>query len=375
MENFVANFSELAFQQHRWIRGGDLQTLFADRVGDVPSLGETSAHRICVETYADGSQDWAALHENASSTLSPVANVLLVHGIAGCHAAGYMIRTADTLARHGFRTFRMDARGFGIVHADSRGVPHAGRGEDLLKMIQWIAQHRPGPIHVVGFSLGGNQLLHLAGRIGAKDLKSEAAWERVERLVAVAPPIDLELCSRNLNRKRNLFYNHYFIRQLFRRAPAQVTRSKIFRDAKNGPTPRTLREFDDRVTAPLSGYRDADHYYQDASARPWLSSIDRPIRLIVSRDDPIVPFRCFERAEIAQCGLASLVWSRRGGHVGWIGPGRNRDWLSQQIVAAMTDAENKSLTYAENNALANAAGSNCSMSSIDSPTPINLTGI
>lgn len=134
-----------------------------------------------------------------------------------------MVRLADQFTRLGIRVFRLEMRGCGFSAEHSRQLTHAGRSDDCLAALSYIAKITgDGEMAAVGVSLGGNQLLRAAGRIGA-GLDTLPVWAaRWKRLVAVSPPIDLLRCSDNLQRPLLRAYNRYFIGNLLRRLPDQI---------------------------------------------------------------------------------------------------------------------------------------------------------
>ena len=321
--------------------GGDMETVAAamgwhTRLGakrDAASLPAAKAFRIAVE-----GGDEVAVHINEpqphhSGDHETVAATLLVHGISGCHAAEYMQRIARFALRRGHAVGRMDNRGCGITGDRCRGVSHAGRGEDVAAALDRFAEHTRGPIDIIGVSLGGNQLLDLASRIGTGHRVPPPAWDRVRSLVAVCPPIDLERCAGNMDRLRNRIYNRYFIRGLIRRAPRAVRSGELFRTLERDGLPRTLRELDERLTAPLSGFDGAADYYRRATTRSRLPAIDKPTCVLVAANDPIVSRACFDDDFYRTHPRVHRMVSRRGGHVGFLDR-HDEDWLPRCVMDA-----------------------------------------
>lgn len=83
-----------------------------------------------------------------------------------------------------------------------------------------------------------------------------------------------------------------------------------------GALPRSVRELDERLTAPLSGFRNADDYYEHVGAVRFLHGIATPTLIITSRDDPLIPAAHFEEAA-AGPGVR-LCLTDAGGHLGFI---------------------------------------------------------
>ncbi len=285
--------------------------------------------------------DSIVLHEDLpSADLSKPhpASVLLVHGLTGCHAAPYMVRLAHRFVGLGMRVYRMDMRGFGAAIDLTRNLSHAGRSDDCMAALGAIADRNPsGPMFAIGVSLGAGQLLRAMGRIGA-GIDAAPNWvERVAGVATVSPPLDLLRCSDNMQRLALRPYNHYFIRSLLSRVPPGVRRRDDFAQCILGRRPRTLRELDDRFTAPLSGFADAFAYYEASSACRVVQSIRVPALVLAAVDDPIVPIDCFTKDSTRWSATTQLIVSQHGGHVGFVD--RNggswmddvlQAWISQQ---------------------------------------------
>jgi predicted alpha/beta-fold hydrolase len=168
------------------------------------------------------------------------------------------------------------------------------------------------------------------GRIGA-GIDAKPDWfGRLTRIAAVSPPLDLQRCSDNMNRFSRRIYNHYFIRHLLSRIPEQVLARDDCQRILAGPRPRTLRELDDRMTAPLSGYAEAAEYYQDASA--CFVAKENPVTtlIVAAADDPIVPVECFTDPKQQFSPSTTLLVSKGGGHNGFIGP-RKTSWIDALV--------------------------------------------
>jgi predicted alpha/beta-fold hydrolase len=187
-------------------------------------------------------------------------------------------------------------------------------------------------MRAIGVSLGANQLLRAVGRIGAGIDTTPAWFDRLQRIAAVAPPLDLQRCSDNMERWILRPYNYYFIRALLARAPARVRQRDDFQQSVLAGRPKTLRELDDRITAPLSGFADAAEYYTRSSATSV--TLHNPVRTLVlaAADDPIVPIGCFVDDKHQWPDSTSLVVSKTGGHVGFIDR-RKRSWMDRVMEA------------------------------------------
>ncbi|MFN0197007.1 MAG: YheT family hydrolase [Planctomycetaceae bacterium] len=314
----------IAFAPHPLFRGGHVQTVAGMYLPSKYVPEPSTPHRV---TLPDG--DVIVLHENIPANWSPTQPVvLLMHGLAGCHQSPYLLRIARKLNDRGYRTFRMDLRGCGAGAGLARLPYHAGRSDDALRCVEYLAQQAPGsPLAVVGFSLSGNVALKLVG----EDPKKVQGL--VCCAVAVNPPIDLAGCVSRLSSPINRYYDRFFTKQLHRQIlwiAAKVADAPVIPFKR---PPRGLWEFDEYFTAPVSGYENAAHYYRDCSAAQFLSRVQIPTMILTSADDPLVPISSFTSAELSSA--VELRIAESGGHLGYIGRQNgdlDRRWMDWRII-------------------------------------------
>jgi predicted alpha/beta-fold hydrolase len=312
------------FQPHPYLRGGHAQTLAGVYLPWPYEAYRAEQHRLPLQ---DG--DTLVLHEDHPTELAPSAPaVLLVHGLGGCHRSAYMRRIAQKLRDRGAWVWRLDLRGCGAGEPLARSGTHCGRWNDVRHAIEFVSKTTGDrPLHVVGFSLGGSHALHVAADQG------DARLGNLSSLLAVCPPIDLRAVEKRLNERTGRPYDRHFLKSIWREFRQ---RSKRFHDAPRVQltrTPRRLREFDDQVTAPLAGYRDADDYYTRTSVGPRLSEIRLPTRVITAADDPIVPAEPL--VYFARATRVEVQVTEHGGHLGFVGR-RNGDpdrrWIDWRVI-------------------------------------------
>lgn len=318
----MPDFISPPFRPHPLIRGGHLQTIATTLQRPLSLLSGAVERRV---DLSDG--DAVVLHDACpAGWRSGDPSLLIIHGLCGCHATSYMTRLAERFGRQGVRSFRMDMRGCGSAFALSRRLTHAGRSEDVLEAIRSVAAITgDGPIWAVGISMGGNQLLKGLGELGSGEASIGEASERLVRAAAVSPPIDLADCSAHMQRLVLRPYNRYFIRALFKRIPPQVRASDAFAQLDLRRLPRTMRELDERITAPLSGFTGAEDYYQSSAAATRVAANRVETLVLAATDDPIVPVACFARAAWPATTHLEIVPS--GGHVAFLARGSQRCWM------------------------------------------------
>ncbi len=251
-----------------------------------------------------------------SSVCDDQSAIIMLHGLGACHSGSYMTGVCEALLQRGFRTIRLDMPGAGPSSATTDLPPHAGSSVHVLKMLDWISENWGiNKFKLVGFSLGGNISLHLAAAFASQlEKRSKDGKFSIESIYAMAPPIDLDYCCRSMERGLNRIYAKYFLRNLSRSAKARAERWPRWKDVSSGFTAKTIRSFDDAVTAPLSGFADASEYYAFSSVHQRLDEIKIPTTIVADRDDPIVPMQIFERAKL---GAIRMITTEFGGHLGY----------------------------------------------------------
>jgi uncharacterized protein len=291
-----------------WLPGGHLQTLYA-ALGPAPRV----AWRRERWDTPDGDfidLDWAA--DGAGPLL------VLFHGLEGGSSSHYARRIAAQVLARGWRCVVPHFRG---CSGPANRLPRAYHSGDSAEL-DWILR-RLRPDCAVGVSLGGNVLLKWLGEQG------DGARPIVRRAVAVSAPVDLAASGGALERGLNrALYARHFLVTLRAKAAAKIARHGLAIDARRVAQARTLHEFDDLVTAPLHGFRDADDYWARASSAPWLERIRVPTLLLNALNDPFLPRAALERATRRRGAHVVLEFPASGGHAGF--PGRAQ-WLARRL--------------------------------------------
>jgi predicted alpha/beta-fold hydrolase len=207
---------------------------------------------------------------------------------------------------------------------------HSGETSDLELAVRRTLDEFPlAPMVFCGISLGGNVLLKWLGE------QSDGVPDRIRGAAAVSVPFDLERGSRFISRGFSRVYERHFLRTLRHKAVAKLTRFPTLFDLNSMRAARTLYAFDDAVTAPVHGFRDAHDYYSRSSSLRYLQSIRRPTLLLSARDDPFVPEAVLDDvAEIARRNpFLTPEFHRHGGHVGFVEgtPWRPRYYVEQRV--------------------------------------------
>jgi predicted alpha/beta-fold hydrolase len=246
----------------------------------------------------------------------PIA--LLVHGLGGCHLSGPVLRVASMLLPRGVRAVRIDLRGSGKGAALARRIYNGGCSGDIRAALAEIRGWDPDSPHsLAGFSLGGNIVLKLAGEAAAEPIAG------LERVAAVAPPIDLERCAALISLPRNRIYETHFMRALVRQV-RKLEHQCSLESRTRFPRRLSLRVFDDLYTAPRGGFADALDYYRRCSSGPLVPEIRIPTLILSARDDPFIAVEPFE--SLAATPQVSIRLVQHGGHLGFLA------WEGREIV-------------------------------------------
>lgn len=314
------------FEPHPLLRNGHAMTIAAALVPRRFDISPAEARRFQVEA-----DSWLLGHCHWQSEKRKDAPVLvLVHGLEGSSDSNYMRGIAEKAFHRGFHVVRLNQRNCGGTEALTPTLYNSGMSGDYGAVFEELSG-RDGfeQIFFAGYSMGGNLVAKMAGEFG------DAVPSELRGVCAVCPALDLAACADALERTENYLYQRRFVSGLMDR---YVRKQKLFpqRYQLNGAFGPiyTVRQFDDLITAPQFGYRDAQHYYERVGAKRVASKIRLPFLMITAQDDPFVPYESFVSAKISDNPAIRLVAPQHGGHCGFISKhgGAERFWAEQRIV-------------------------------------------
>jgi hypothetical protein len=257
------------------------------------------------------------------------ATVVIWHGMEGSTNSIYMIATADKAFRAGFNVVRVNYRNCGGTEHLTPTLYHGGLTEDLRVVLkQLIENDGLNQIFLLGFSLGGNMVLKLAGEYGEK------APPEIIAACAVSPSVDLKASSELILSRRNWLYHRQFVHSMKNRIRLKHKLFPELYDLSQLASIRTLREFDDAFTSVANGFRDCEDYYYRASSIRVVANIRVPTLIIHAKDDPFIPFEPLRHADFSENPYILLVATDRGGHVAFISSKTNEDrfWAENRAV-------------------------------------------
>lgn len=258
---------------------------------------------------------------------------MLVHGLAGCDQATHTVAAARHAWARGWSVLRMNMRGAGDSEALCARLYNAGLDTDLLAVLREAAGQTPR-VAVAGFSLGAGLTVLTAGRRAA-ELPNE-----VRAVAAVSPPLDLTACADALDHPVNRLYTMNFLVDLCRSYRNRQRRLPQLYRAGLEHGLRTIRAYDDAITAPYAGFRDAADYYAQSSAGPYVIRVPRPMLLLAAADDPMIPVRSIERWPLPASGHVVREILPTGGHVGFVGRTRAPGgfWAAERVMDFLEEA-------------------------------------
>lgn len=307
--------SHVPFDAPWWARNAHVQTMWG-KFFRRPARAATRHERW--DTPDDDFLDvvrLAPVDDPARGPIDERPHLLLLHGLEGGTRSHYVHGFFDEARRRGWGMELLFHRTCGPELNRTRRFYHSGETSDLAFAIDRLARERPRtPLVVCGISLGGNVLLKFLGE------REHALPPQLRAAVAVSVPYDLARGSRHIERGFSRVYVASFLRSLRRKVVAKRTRFPDLPDARTLAAVRTLWDFDDRVTAPVHGFRDAADYYARSSSLGYLARVRLPTLLLSAVDDPFLPPAVLDEVRaVAYANLALHVeFTPRGGHVGFV---------------------------------------------------------
>lgn len=302
-----------------WLPGPHLPTLWAARARPRPAV--TVVHERC--ELPDG--DFVDLAWVDRTQHGPL--VVILHGLEGGLESPYVRRLLQAVDMRGWGGCLLQFRGCGGTPNRLARSYHSGDTADFALLVDRLQTRFPRrPLLAVGYSMGGNVLLKWLGECGSTAPLAAA--------VAVSVPFDLAAAAVRLDQGFSRFYQAHLLASLRRKMHAKLARFDCPFDAITLAGARNFRQYDEWVTAPLHGFRDAADYYARASSRQFLPAITVPTLVLHARDDPFLPATAIPAARDCAAPVTLEVHAH-GGHVGFVtdpAPGWTHPWLETRVT-------------------------------------------
>ena len=310
------------FTPARWLQNRHLQTLFPNVFYRRPRV-QIRRERLELPDGDFIDVDWTG------GATGPI--VIVLHGLEGSIKSRYAARMMQQIHSMGLRGALPHFRG---CSGEPNRLPigyHSGFTQDLEYFTGMVKQREPQTvIAAVGFSLGGNVLL--------KWLGESPNAKRLVTGIAVSVPFDLADASRVIETGASRIYKWSLLGRMRRSSLCKFQTVKPPFELPNIKQIRSFREFDDKLTAPLHGYKDANDYYMKASSRYYLKYINVPTLILHALDDPFMsPASIPKEDELSKS--VTLELSSRGGHVGFVNGSLFNPtlWLGARISQHLRD--------------------------------------
>ena len=258
---------------------------------------------------------------------------VISHGLEGDSRGHYVVGMAQALDAAGWDVLAWNFRGCGGAINRQPRFTHNGATDDLDAVVQHaLCRYAYQVIALIGFSMGGNLSLVYLGR------EPSRVPAEVKAAVCFSVPCDLVAASQQLAEASNAIYMRRFMRLMGRKVHQHAKRFPDQFPCSDYRKLKTFQDFDDRYTAPLHGFRDARHYWEECSSSRYLGAIRRPVWIVTARNDPFLTPSCFP--ELCDHGnqQVNLVMPQHGGHCGFVSAeGKGLYWSELAAVRLLAD--------------------------------------
>lgn len=320
------NQDQDSFRARWWLRGGHVQTiasfLLARRIHLPPA-----EERLVEVAPGIKVRCWCRWQEDRARALT----LIVVHGLEGSTESQYMLGVARNGLAAGMNVVLMNQRNCGGMDHCAPTLYNSSLSGDVAAVARHVVEHDGvSRFALIGFSMGGNLVLKLAGEWG-KD-----APPQFKAVAAVCPAMDLAASADALHEPANRLYEYYFLMQLFRRLRAKARHFPGQFDLSRLRGVSSLRLFDDRITAHYCGFAGADDYYARAAAANVVDRVAVPTLIIHAANDPFIRMRQETRERIVLNPHIRYIETADGGHCAFLGEpdgnGYDGHWAEREVV-------------------------------------------
>jgi predicted alpha/beta-fold hydrolase len=339
-DGFDADAAELpewltGFEPRRGLRNGHLQTIVGNYLPRPTFLLHSVPEEVEVDA-ADGSRVVCHCHWQGTKDRGSRLTVILVHGLEGSSNSQYIRGIAARAWDAGLNVIRMNMRNCGDTDALTPTLYHSGLSGDVAAvMAHYAVRFGLERVALIGYSMGGNLVLKMAGEWGDK--------APLFAVAAVCPAIDLAAGSDALHEPANRGYEWHFLRGLMRRFRRKVARFPALYDTAGIGPIRSLRQFDHEIVARYCGFASADDYYYRAASARVVDRIVVPTLVLQANDDPFIRLFPETRAKLRANPHIAFVETRHGGHCAYLSRDRGDEihWAEAAVIRFLTDLAGK----------------------------------
>ena len=315
------------FVPRRGLSNGHLQTIVGNFLPRPAFRLSRVAEPVEVDP-SDGSRVLCHSDWQPEPVRSARLTLVLVHGLEGSSDSRYIQGIAARAWNAGCNVVRMNMRNCGGGETLTPTLYHSGLSADVGAVVHHYAvQFDLKRIALVGYSMGGNLVLKLAGEWGSRPPLCAVA--------TVCPAIDLAAGADALHEPANRAYEWRFLRGLIARyARKAALFPGIYAPRETIGPVRSIRQFDDKIVARFCGFRDADDYYYRAASARVVDRIAVPAFILCAQDDPFIRLFPETRTRILANPHIAFVETRHGGHCAYLSrdPGDEIHWAESVLM-------------------------------------------
>ena len=313
----MPHYEDSTYRPPIWLRNGHANTFYTYLFRN-PAKPPFVRQRI--ETPDHDYYDVDHLKAGPSNKLC-----ILLHGLEGSSSSQYILGTSQMFSENGFHVSAINFRSCSGTLNLGPVMYHSGFSEDLHHFIGLVEQDYDH-VYICGFSLGANVTFKYAGdsvfRLSPK----------IKAIAGVSVPCDLKAGSYQIMLWQNRLYESRFLKSLKAKIIAKDRLFPGIAEPRILDLVKTLRDFDDKFTAPLHGFKDADDYYDSCNCKQFLHQINLPALMINAWDDSFLPRASYPIDEARANKNLHLVTTKYGGHVGFTTFGSDYFWYESAIL-------------------------------------------
>ncbi len=266
------------------------------------------------------------------STVGSNTLVIAMHGLEGSSQSSYILSAIAYLNNNKIDCVALNFRGCSGEDNNHLQSYNSGKTDDLQTTIDYILEHYSYKnILLLGYSMGGNITLKYLGE--TKIIASE-----IKGAIAISVPCDLKGSSYTLATWKNSIYMNRFLKTLKKKTVLKINKfPKNNIDKEVVLKAKSFEDFDNAVTAPLFGYKNAEDYWDKCSCKQFIPSITTPTLLINALDDSFLSESCYPIEEAKNHSYFKLEMPKYGGHVGFNTSifGKDLFWSEKRVLKAI----------------------------------------
>ena len=258
---------------------------------------------------------------------------IISHGLEGSSTRPYVTGMARVLSNKGWDILAWNFRSCsGSINRQLKFY-HSGKTDDLETVIDHARKdNKYQETALIGFSMGGNLSLVYLGQQGSRVLN------KISKCIVFSVPCDLKSSAEKLAEWNNKIYMWRFLHYLHEKIKKKMELFPGQIDDHDYQQVKNFKDFDDRYTAPIHGFRDAEDYWEKCSSRFFIRDIKIPALIINAQNDPFLTPACFPHKQCEENPVVTLEAPMEGGHVGFVEFNRSDIYWSERRAVAFLNS-------------------------------------